>query len=197
RIRILTNSLASTDVAAVHAGYAKRRRKLLRGGIQLYEMRQQQDSARQPRKLLHRLRDRKNQAIKRPHFRSWSWGFKSPHNGRGPFRKATSSLHAKTVSVDNEWIFIGSFNFDPRSARLNTELGFVIDSPTLASQVSTAFDRSVPKVAYQVAIDENGHLIWFLHTPEGIKTLHKEPEASILRRAWVSFVSLLPIEWLL
>ena len=38
RVRILTNSLASTDVSAVHAGYAKYRKYLLRAGVELYEV---------------------------------------------------------------------------------------------------------------------------------------------------------------
>ena len=38
RVRILTNSLASTDVGAVHAGYAKYRRSLLRAGVELWEL---------------------------------------------------------------------------------------------------------------------------------------------------------------
>ncbi len=38
RVRILTNSLASTDVSIVHAGYAKYRKRLLRGGVEMYEM---------------------------------------------------------------------------------------------------------------------------------------------------------------
>ena len=38
RVRILTNSLASNDVSAVHAGYAKYRRPLLRCGVELYEL---------------------------------------------------------------------------------------------------------------------------------------------------------------
>ncbi len=37
RVRILTNSLASTDVAVVHAGYAKYRKRLLRAGVEIYE----------------------------------------------------------------------------------------------------------------------------------------------------------------
>lgn len=37
-VRILTNSLASTDVGAVHSGYAKYRKKLLRIGVELYEL---------------------------------------------------------------------------------------------------------------------------------------------------------------
>ncbi len=38
RVRILTNSLASNDVAIVHSGYSKHRPALLRGGVELYEM---------------------------------------------------------------------------------------------------------------------------------------------------------------
>ena len=38
RVRILTNSLASNDVAAVHAGYTKYRKPLLRCGVELYEL---------------------------------------------------------------------------------------------------------------------------------------------------------------
>lgn len=41
RVRILTNSLASNDVAAVHAGYAKYRKPLLRGGVEIYELNKQ------------------------------------------------------------------------------------------------------------------------------------------------------------
>ena len=37
-VRIFTNSLASNDVAAVHAGYAKYRKQLLRAGVVLYEL---------------------------------------------------------------------------------------------------------------------------------------------------------------
>src|SRR6056297_3190591 len=53
-----------------------------------------------------------------------------------------SSLHAKTFAVDGERIFIGSFNFDPRSASLNTEMGFLIDSPQIAASLAAALDRN-------------------------------------------------------
>lgn len=39
QIQILTNSLEATDVAAVHAGYAKHRKALLQAGAQLFELR--------------------------------------------------------------------------------------------------------------------------------------------------------------
>jgi putative cardiolipin synthase len=38
RVKILTNSLASNDVGIVHAGYQKYRKKMLRGGVELYEL---------------------------------------------------------------------------------------------------------------------------------------------------------------
>lgn len=56
-----------------------------------------------------------------------------------------SSLHAKTFAVDRTRLFVGSFNFDPRSNHLNTELGFVIDSPLLASEMSERFEERIPK----------------------------------------------------
>jgi putative cardiolipin synthase len=43
RVRVLTNSLAATDVAPVYAGYVKYREALLRGGVQLFELKPQRD----------------------------------------------------------------------------------------------------------------------------------------------------------
>jgi len=45
-------------------------------------------------------------------------------------------IHAKTFIVDNEKLFIGSFNIDPRSADLNTEAGLLIDDQILAQDVA-------------------------------------------------------------
>src|SRR4029434_10299223 len=49
----------------------------------------------------------------------------------GQFGGSGASLHAKLFSVDRSRVFIGSFNFDPRSVELNSEMGVVIDSPAL------------------------------------------------------------------
>ena len=54
RVRILTNSLASTDVGIVHSGYAKYRKSLLRAGVELYEMNKKLSrSERRDKKGLH------------------------------------------------------------------------------------------------------------------------------------------------
>nr|MBA2814869.1 phospholipase D family protein [Candidatus Pantoea persica] len=78
KIAILTNSLAAKDVSVVHAGYAKWRKKLLRRGIELYEL--------------------------KPH----SGVPDAPHD-RGLTDNSGSSLHAKTFTVDQQTLFIGSF----------------------------------------------------------------------------------------
>ncbi|MDQ6639222.1 MAG: phospholipase D-like domain-containing protein, partial [Pseudomonadota bacterium] len=71
-----------------------------------------------------------------------------------------SSLHAKTFAIDRAQVFVGSFNFDPRSARLNTELGFVIDSPEMASAVADAVAGRLAERAYRLRLDDAGALQW-------------------------------------
>lgn len=115
----------------------------------------------------------------------------------GPFGSSGSSLHAKTFAVDGERIFVGSFNFDPRSARLNTELGFVIDSPALARGIENAFDKELPRTAYRVRLDDMGKLYW-LEERDGQTVRHDcEPGATLLQRATVWIASMLPLEPLL
>lgn len=163
-VTVLTNSLEATDVPFVHAGYARRRKALLRNGVKLFEL--MRSSA------AHSGRD------------------------RGLVGSSGSSLHAKTFSIDRARVFIGSFNFDPRSAELNTEMGFVIDSPPLAEAIAEAFIRDMPGRAYEVHL-KNSELQW-IKTSNGDQTVyHHDPGASRARRLALAFISLLPIEWLL
>jgi len=166
RVRILTNALEATDVAAVHSGYAKHRKALLAAGVELFEMR------------------RESQAVK-------------PREKAGPFGSSGSSLHAKTFAVDGEQIFVGSFNFDPRSVQLNTELGFVIHSPVFARRLETVFDQDIRQHAYQVQLSDDGRLYWLEQRGEQVLRVDQEPGASFWRRVGVTLMSWLPIEWLL
>ncbi|AEG92408.1 phospholipase D family protein [Ramlibacter tataouinensis] len=168
-VGVLTNSLAATDVPVVHAGYARRRKPLLEGGVKLYELR------RQPRVI------------------------ETPDGPSTPVLRASSaSLHAKTFTVDGLHVFIGSFNFDPRSMHLNTEMGLVIASPALARQAEAAFGQAIQGRAYTVRLDEEGGLYWLDPVPGGQAVRHAtEPGTSTWQRAAVRFLSLLPIEWLL
>ncbi|MCU0939841.1 MAG: phospholipase D family protein, partial [Burkholderiaceae bacterium] len=150
QVRVLTNSLASSDERVVHAGYLKRRLDLLRAGVQLWELK---PTAAADASL--RVRGR-----------------------FGPAK--VSGLHAKTYAVDGKRIFVGSFNFDQRSAHLNTEMGLVIDSPTAAKQLADAFENEVPKIAYEVRIAPDGaNLQWVERTPSGGTMMYDvDPETS-------------------
>lgn len=121
-----------------------------------------------------------------------------PETGRsGLFGSSGSSLHAKTFAVDGQRVFIGSFNFDPRSANLNTELGFVIHSPDLAEAADRMFSEQIPQTAYEVKLDDQGRIYWLQPTAQGPIMHRTEPHTSWLRRAAVRLLSWLPIEWLL
>jgi putative cardiolipin synthase len=163
KVRVLTNSLAATDVAPVHAGYAKYREDLLRGGVRLYEL--------------------------KPHDRPAG----DRNDDGSPGGSSDASLHAKTFAVDRSRIFVGSFNFDPRSARLNTEMGVVLESATLATQLARTLDSELPGKAYEVRLTPEGKLEWI----DGATRFSSEPDSGVLRRLWIDFLSILPIEWML
>ena len=61
-------------------------------------------------------------------------------------------MHAKSVVVDNELAYIGSFNFDPRSINLNTEIGVIIKDPTFAALITQSLKQDMsPRNSWQVA----------------------------------------------
>ncbi len=165
KVSILTNSLEATDVPIVHAGYAKRRRKLLQASVVLYELMR-----------TSRVRSRRGSRL------TGSSG---------------SSLHAKTFAVDSSRVFVGSFNLDPRSASLNTEMGLVIESPELAAQIATAFSEEIPGRSYRVSLEASGKLQWAEHHESGARVHTTEPGTTWWKRAGVALMALLPIDWLL
>ncbi|MCS4533206.1 phospholipase D family protein [Neisseria montereyensis] len=162
-ITVLTNSLQATDVAAVHSGYARYRKPLIRAGVNLYEL-------------------KANHAVPRS-------------RDRGLTGNSSTSLHAKTFIVDKQRVFVGSFNLDPRSARLNTEMGVVIESPALAETMQQSLERTTPQYAYKVTMDKHHKLQW--QDPEDGEVSNKEPEAGFWKRLTVKILSVLPIEKLL
>lgn len=115
----------------------------------------------------------------------------------GPLGSSGSSLHAKTFSTDGARFFVGSFNFDPRSRKLNTELGFVIDSPALAQKITNAFETTIPANSYQVRLTDKGGLYWTARDRDKVVRYEQEPGTGFWLRAGVWSLSLLPIDWLL
>lgn len=183
-VSILTNAYEATDVGAVHAGYAPYRRQLLRAGVRLFEM---CDGARQAPSRRERRKGRR-------------LGVSSRLRGSGSgsasaLRAGASTLHAKTFAVDRERLFVGSFNFDPRSIDLNTEMGIVIESPLLAGLVADAFDDVVPENAYEVALSEHRGLVW--KRPDLPAPLRREPGMGLRDRLVIGVLKRLDIEWLL
>lgn len=166
-IKILTNSFDATDVTAVHSGYSQWRPSLLRAGVKIYELKSTASEEKRENKL---------------------WKARS---------QSSTSLHAKTFAVDDYQVFIGSYNVDPRSANINTEMGVIINDEELAKQLHSTLSDELLGQAYEVKLLENGSLQW--HTVEaGEKVVYdSEPRVDISDHVWLAIMSWLPIDWLL
>jgi putative cardiolipin synthase len=150
RIRISTNSLASTDNIQAFSGYLGQRNTLLRAGVELYEYK--------PRPAI-----REELIDRYPRIAEMDPVF---------------ALHAKSMVIDDQVIFIGTFNLDPRSANLNTEVGILVNSEVLARQLSENIERDIhPSNSWQTTSDFN-----------------PDSEVDVGKRFNAWFNSLLPIE---
>jgi putative cardiolipin synthase len=100
-------------------------------------------------------------------------------------------LHAKIALFDECCLMVGSANLDPRSLRLNTEIGALVDSPGLNAHVRELFAVDLlPENAWRVRLNTEGNIVW--EGPEG--DVHDAPPASFFMRAESWFFGLLPIE---
>ncbi|MGC1174798.1 phospholipase D-like domain-containing protein [Polaromonas sp.] len=150
RIRVLTNSLASNDAPAAHVGYARYRKALLELGIELYEMRAEQE------------------------------GTLSSFNSLGSSGSAggsRASLHSKVVVLDDLLLVVGSMNLDLRSQLQNTEVALVIRSRKLSAETKRLIEPALARGAYKVEL-QDGLLVW--RAPQGsqLKDSSTEPDAS-------------------
>ena len=96
----------------------------------------------------------------------------------GNFGRSLGRLHAKAATMDRKIIFIGSLNLDARSARANTEMGLVIDSPELAQTASQLFRGGLVTGAYKLRLTADGeHIEWVETDADGKQTVHTtEPD---------------------
>jgi putative cardiolipin synthase len=167
RQRLLTNSLATNDVLAVHAAYAKSRRELLENGVELYELRPDAPDVRQGWSLLA---------------------------GR-----SRASVHTKAIVADRKTVVIGSFNLDPRSIALNTEIVIIVESTELAERVLDYLDQGVSlENSYRVMLEVDeatgtDRLVWITEIDGEEVRYYSEPEVSTWRRFTSWAVGLLPI----
>ncbi|QYX56639.1 phospholipase D family protein [Roseovarius sp. SCSIO 43702] len=168
KVRVLTNALDTTDVFLVHAGYSRYRRTLLKAGVELYELKLRAAAERTP-----------DQQVL-------------------PLGLSGGSLHAKTFVMDEREVFIGSFNFDPRSARLNCEMGFLIDSPEIAATVTQSFESLLPRITYQPRLTPENNMVWIEEREDGKDIIYqREPGANLFQQIAFAIIQRLPIEWLL
>ncbi|MDA8752781.1 phospholipase D-like domain-containing protein, partial [Halieaceae bacterium] len=109
----------------------------------------------------------------------------------GAVEDSALGLHAKIGIFDDCCLFVGSSNLDPRSLRINTEVGALINSPELNRQLREFFAVDLlPRNAWQVMLDENRKVVW--HGEDGV--VLDAPPASFFMRAESWFFGLLPIE---
>lgn len=173
KIRILTNSFQANDVALVHAYYQQYRKQLLKNGIELWEFKPY---------------------IERP---KRTWYEIMTGNIIPAKNKNSSSLHAKFFDLDG-MVFIGSFNFDPRSAYLNTEVGLVIESDQLQDEITKSLNQYLPRMAYQLKLDKEGEIIWLEHQKDGSVIQHNhDPETTQFQRYMMNLATKFPGEWLM
>jgi putative cardiolipin synthase len=106
---------------------------------------------------------------------------------------AKATLHTKAFVIDRREVFIGSFNFDPRSANINTELGVIIRSPELATQYAVLIDAALSKQTYEVFLNEKGKLRWRGFEDGKEIIFDKEPKTTWWQRFKAGFMRILPI----
>lgn len=161
RVRVITNSLASTDVPAVHSAYKHYRAALIRAGVELWELRPDAPGER-PKS---------------------SW-----------IGSSSASLHAKVLMIDQRYFYVGSMNFDPRSAHQNTEMGVLFEQPELGREASALLTSNLPHEAYWLVL-EQGSLRWHEREPDGtLKIYDDEPQAGLWRRLQSWILGILPLE---
>ncbi len=152
RIHISTNSLASTDNLQAFSGYRSQRRKLLKMGLQIREYRPDPAVQREVMQRYAALED----------------------------RAPVFALHAKTLVVDARAVYIGTYNLDPRSENLNTEVGVIMQDAALARAVRAAIETDMaPANSWNPATDDPDQYV------------------SWTKRSKVRFWQLLPIKPLL
>ena len=196
-IKIITNSFLSTDAPLAQIGYMRYRKDLLRAGVELYEIKPslvqlQHDQDRRYlagdfRRLCYSFIQGGGSLVQRGASRLQIGGSSLQFG-----RESRGSLHAKTFVLDRQTVFVGSFNFDPRSMKLDTQNGIVIRSPELAEQAAYLFDQGVsPARTYRVTLLGDDDLVWITENNGKEVRYYQEP----LSRFWPR-LSLKSLSWL-
>ena len=181
-VKIITNSLASTDSLVAQFGYMRYRKDLLRMGVDLYELRAAPELRRgedESRGELGQLRGPGGSA---------GSGGSSSHG----------ALHAKLLVLDRQALFVGSFNLDPRSSRFDTQDGIIIHSPELAKQATALFARDSSFTrSYRLSLTADDDLVWVTEENGKEVRTYKDPMSGFRRRILGRFLFLFTPEAML
>ena len=156
RVRVLTNSLASNDAQAAHAGYMRHREELLAMGIELYEMRTDPAAA--------------------------AVGLGSSGGEVGG--SSRSMLHSKLLTLDGRLIVVGTMNLDLRSQLQNTEIALLIRSEELARAANQRIEEAFRTGTWRVEMVD-GRLLWRAPQGSGLPDSTTEPDASLTLRLMI------------
>jgi len=106
-----------------------------------------------------------------------------------PVEARFAGLHTKALVVDRKYVYIGSLNLDPRSIRLNTEMGMIVTSSALAEEVAAIAERDMSPVnSWSVRLDEDGDLLW----ESAEETVTRQPAQSGWQRVQAWFFKIVP-----
>jgi putative cardiolipin synthase len=168
KIKLVTNSMAANNHLTAFEGYRKQRKKMLAiPGTELFEI--------------------------RPDFKSERELFTAEELEKN---KTRFGLHAKTTVFDRRIVFVGSFNVDPRSVNLNTEMGLLVESETLGKAVAESIEGDMAAGnSWQVILKDNGKVEWVTRE-NGVITAEedKEPMTTAAQRAKARALAIVPDE---
>ncbi|MCW3077745.1 MAG: ymdC [Bacteroidetes bacterium] len=129
KIRLLTNSMESTDNHEAFSGYQKDRNEILKAGVEIHEFKP--DAAVRYKLMIPEIQARLKY-------------------------KPAYGLHSKTLIIDKRIAVIGSYNMDPRSANYNTECISILRSETVAANLLKYIEEEfLPENAWDIAPDHN------------------------------------------
>jgi len=164
-VYLSTNSMASNNHLSAFVAYRKQRKQMLEHGARVYEMR---PDAAEERALFTAQQLEENNMF--------------------------FGLHAKTMVFDRRITFVGSFNLDPRSVDLNSEMGLLVESEGLANAVADSIERDIAAGnSWQVILNDEGAQEW-LTVEDGVITFEskEEPMTTQAQRAEADALDVVP-----
>ncbi|WP_319521693.1 phospholipase D family protein [uncultured Desulfosarcina sp.] len=170
KVRILTNSLASNDVSAVHAGYAKYRKQLLKGGVELFEL---------------------DEKVKNVAQKKFTW---LPGLSKSSLHAKTMVLDRKAMFVGSMNLDQRSLNINNEICILFFNPEIAVKS---AEAFDLNIEKMAFRLELDTAENGSGSIRWHLKTADGEVVYDSEPYVGFWKRMGVGLIRLLPVESLL